>query len=82
MAMSAIQIGGGIKMAMIDVPDIMITAEEMIAVTVIVILEGLIANGTENVEMTMTGPADPTANGIEKVEMTMTGPAGAEVETL
>lgn len=69
-------------MAMIDVPDIMITAEEMIAVTVIVILEGLIANGTEKVEMTMTGPADLTANGIEKVEMTMTGPAGAEVETL
>lgn len=80
MAMSAIQIGEGVKMTMIDAPDMMIIVEEMTVVTMIAILEGLTANGTEKINMTMTGPGGLTVNGIEKVEMTMTGPAGTEVE--
>lgn len=79
--MSVIQTGEGITMTMIDVPDMMIIVEETVIVTVIAILEGLTAKGTEKVKMTMTGPAGPTANGVGMVEMMATDPAGAEVET-
>lgn len=81
--MSVIQTGEGITMTMTDVPDMMIIVEETVIVTVIAILEGLTAKGTEKVKMTMTGPlaAGPTANGVGMVEMTATDPAGAEVET-
>lgn len=67
-------------MTMIDAPDMMIIVEEKIIVTVIAILEGLIASGTGKVKVTMTGLAGQIVNGIEKVQMTMTVPAGAEVE--
>lgn len=67
-------------MTMIDAPDMMIIVEEMIIVTVIAILEGLIASGTGKVKVTMTGLAGQIVNGIEKVQMSMTVPAGAEVE--
>lgn len=67
-------------MTTIDAPDMMIIVEEKIIVTVIAILEGLIASGTGKVKITMTGLADQNVNGIEKVQMTMTVPAGAEVE--
>jgi hypothetical protein len=56
-AMRAIQIGEGIKMTTIDVPDMMIIVEEMNVMIVIVILEDLTGNGTERIDMTMTGPA-------------------------
>lgn len=67
-------------MTMIDAPDMMIIVEEKIIVTVIAILEGLIASRTGKVKVTMTGLAGQIVNGIEKVQMTMTVPAGAEVE--
>jgi hypothetical protein len=54
-AMRAIQIGEGIKMTTIDVPDMMIIVEEMNVMIVIVILEDLTGNGTERIDMTMTG---------------------------
>jgi hypothetical protein len=42
-------------MTTIDVPDMMIIVEEMNVMIVIVILEDLTWNGTERIDMTMTG---------------------------